>query len=120
MDDTVRPTGTAVGLLPTVAAWVTESNEEHIGKAREMMEWTVNELRETGLQVSAELMKGSPQRILCDEAGRWEADCIVVGSRGFSSTLERFRTGSVSTALVVNAPCSVEVVRETDRHGSSE
>jgi nucleotide-binding universal stress UspA family protein len=111
VDDTVRPTGTAVGLLPKVAAWVAESHEEHVGKAREMMEWTANDLRAAGLQVSAELMKGSPQRILCDEANKWEADCIFVGSRGFSSALERFRTGSVSTALVTSAPCSVEVVR---------
>jgi nucleotide-binding universal stress UspA family protein len=85
-----------------------------------MMEWTINELRETGLQVSAELLKGRPQRILCDETEKWDADCIFVGSRGFSSARERFRTGSVSTALVASAPCSVEIVRVTDGDRSSE
>jgi nucleotide-binding universal stress UspA family protein len=85
-----------------------------------MMERAAIELRAAGLQVSPERVQGSPQRILCDEAKKWDADCIFVGSRAFSSTLERFRTGSVSTALVTNAPCSVEVVRLTDRRGSSE
>ena len=120
VDDTVRPTGTAMALVPTASAMVSESNQEHIAKIREMMECAAIELRAAGLQVSPELVQGSPQRILCDEAKKWDADCIFVGSRGFSGTLERFRTGSVSTALVTNAPCSVEVVRVTERHGSKD
>jgi nucleotide-binding universal stress UspA family protein len=120
IDDTLRPTGTAMALVPTAAAMVSESNQEHVVKMREMMERAASELRTVGLQVSPGLVQGSPQRILCDEAKTWEADCIFVGSRSFSSTLERFRTGSLSTALVTNAPCSVEVVRVTDRHGSSD
>jgi nucleotide-binding universal stress UspA family protein len=120
VDDTVRPTGTAMALVHTAAAMVSESNQEHVAKMREMMERAANELRAAGLQVSPELVQGSPQRILCDEAKKWDADCILVGSRGFSGTLERFRTGSVSTALVTSAPCSVEVVRVTNRHESSD
>jgi nucleotide-binding universal stress UspA family protein len=34
-----------------------------------------------------------------------------VGGRKFSGLLERFRLGSVSTAVVTNAHCSVEVER---------
>ena len=49
--------------------------------------------------------------MLMEEARKWEADSIFVGSRNFSSGFERFRLGSVSTALVTSAPCSVEVVR---------
>lgn len=119
VDDTVRPTGTAMAFVPTAAAMVSESNQEHVAKMREMMERAANWLRAAGLRISSELVQGSPQRILCDEAKKWDADCIFVGWRGFSSTLERFRTGSVSTALVTTAPCSVEVVR-VDGHGSSE
>ena len=85
-----------------------------------MMERAASALRTVGLQVSPGLLQGSPQRILCDEAKKWDVDYIFVGSRSFSSTLERFRTGSVSTALVTNAPCSVEVVRVSDRHGSND
>jgi nucleotide-binding universal stress UspA family protein len=118
VDDTVRPTGTAMAFVPSAAAMVSESNQERVTKMRRMMERAAVELRAAGLQVSPELVQGSPQRILCGEARKWDADCIFVGSRGFSGTLERFRTGRVSTALVTNAPCSVEVVRVTERHGS--
>jgi nucleotide-binding universal stress UspA family protein len=120
VDDTVRPTSTALTLAPTAAAIVSERNREHVAQMREMMERAARELRAVGLQVSPGLVHGSPQRILCDEAKTWTADCIFVGSRGFNGALERFRAGSVSTALVTNAPCSVEVVRATDRHGSNE
>ena len=87
---------------------------------RRMMERAAIALRAAGLQVSPELVQGNPPRILCDEAKKWDADCIFVGSRGFSGALERFRTGSVSTALVTNAPCSVEVVRVKERQGSKD
>ena len=36
---------------------------------------------------------------------------IFVGARNFTSAFERFPLGSVSTASVTSAPCSVEVVR---------
>ena len=120
VDDAVRPTGTAMALVHTAASMVSESNQEQVTKMRRMTERAAIELRAAGLQVSPELVQGSPQRILCDEAKKWDADCLFVGSRGFSGTLEGFRTGSVSTALVTNAPCSVEVVRVTERDGSKD
>ena len=84
-----------------------------------MMERTSEELRAAGLTVSTDFIAGSPPRVLCDEAQRWNADYIFVGSRGFSSALERFRLGSVLTALVISAPCSVEVVRTRGQVGAA-
>ncbi len=101
--------------LPTAAAMINGCNEEAAVKARTMLEWATEELRAIGLNVSAEIKEGDPQRLLIDEAQRWEADCIFVGSRGFGSTLERYLAGSVSTGLVTGALCSVEVVRESKR-----
>lgn len=61
--------------------------------------------------VSAGLKKGDPQRVLLAEANDWEADCIVIGSRGTGNMfLGRFAS-SVSTGLAANAECSVEIVR---------
>ncbi len=57
------------------------------------------------------LEKGDPQRVLIAEARKWEADSIFVGGRRFGRAFERFWLGSVSTALVTKAHCSVEVVR---------
>ena len=98
-------------VLPTAAAMIKGINETAFEAARMMVEWGENELRAIGLQVSVAVEKGDPQRVLIEEARKWNADSIFVGGRKFSGALERFRLGSVSTALVTKAHCSVEVVR---------
>ena len=113
VDNGASPTRIA-SILPTAAAMIASDNEESAAKARQMIEWAKEELRAIGLNVSTEIIKGEPLRVLIEEARKWEADSIFVGSRGFSGTLERWRLGSVSTGLVTNAPCSVEVVRATE------
>lgn len=110
VDDGVSPTRVA-GMLPAAAAMITGCNEEVRGKARTMVEWAAEELRAIGLNVSVAIEKGDPLRVLVEEAQKWEADCIFVGPRRFNSAFERIRPGSVSTAVVTNAHCSVEVVR---------
>jgi nucleotide-binding universal stress UspA family protein len=98
-------------VLPTAAAMIASSNEKAFSASREMVEWAERELRAIGLQVSVAIEKGDPQRVLIEEARKWDADSIFVGSRKFDGTFERFWLGSVSTALVTKAHCSVEVVR---------
>jgi nucleotide-binding universal stress UspA family protein len=70
------------------------------------------QLCEAGLEASPLVLEGNPKKVLLEEAGHWQADCIVVGAKGLSR-LERFLLGSVSTAVASRAACSVEVVRET-------
>ena len=60
--------------------------------------------------VRTEFAAGSPRDVILDEAKRWGADLIVVGSHGYNS-LKRFLLGSISQAVVSHAKCSVEVVR---------
>lgn len=59
--------------------------------------------------VTAEVMKGPPEKEIIDLATAWGADLIVVGShgRGFWGRM----IGSVSNDIVHHAPCSVLVVR---------
>jgi nucleotide-binding universal stress UspA family protein len=91
---------------------MTRSSDEKVSEAARMMvEWAENELRAIGLQVSVAVEKGDPQRVLIEEARKWDATSIFVGGRKFSGAIERFWLGSVSTALITNAHCSVEVVR---------
>jgi len=47
-------------------------------------------LRAIGLQVSVAIEKGDPERVLIEEARKWDADSIFVGSRKFDGTFERF------------------------------
>lgn len=61
-------------------------------------------------EISTEIVMGSPNRVIVDNATEWGADMIVVGShgRGFWG---RVMLGSVSDAVLHHAPCSVMVVR---------
>ena len=110
VDDAVSPTRIA-HILPTAATTSRSRNEEAVAKARRMAEWAERELRAIGLQVSVAIEKGEPQSILIEEALKWGADSIFVGSHGQDHFGEETGLGSVSTGLVTNAPCSVEVVR---------
>jgi nucleotide-binding universal stress UspA family protein len=102
------------GILPTAAAMIADRNEEAAVKARMMVEWAAEELRAIGLGVSVGIEAGDPQRVLVEEARKWGADCIFVGPRGFNGAFDRLRLGSVSTAVMTNAHCSVEVVRSDE------
>jgi nucleotide-binding universal stress UspA family protein len=63
------------------------------------------------LQIATEVLKGSPKRVIVEEAEKWGADLIVVGSHGYRSW-ERMLLGSVSQAVALHAECSVEIVRK--------
>lgn len=110
VDDGTSPKRIA-RVLPTVAAMIKNGNGKASGASSMMVEWAERELRAIGLEVSVAIEKGDPQRVLIEEARKWEADSIFVGSRKFDGTFERFWLGSVSTALVTKAHSSVEVVR---------
>jgi nucleotide-binding universal stress UspA family protein len=62
------------------------------------------------VKVTGNILPGSPRSIILEEAERWKADLIVVGSHGYGAW-QRFLLGSVSQAIVSHAKCSVEVVR---------
>ena len=62
------------------------------------------------VHVTADVLSGSAKRTILEEADAFGADVIVVGSHGHGH-FERFRLGSVSHAVALNASCSVEIVR---------
>ena len=61
-------------------------------------------------EITTNVVEGNPKHILLDEAEAWNPDLIVVGSHG-TNGLGRFLLGSVSQAIALHAPCSVEIVR---------
>ena len=62
------------------------------------------------VNVSTDVLFGSPDSRIVETAEEWKADMIVVGSNGYSRW-ERLLLGSVSDSVVHHAPCSVLVVR---------
>jgi nucleotide-binding universal stress UspA family protein len=110
VDDGTSPARIA-HVLPSAAGLIRDHNEESAVAAQRMVEWAENELSVIGLNVSVANEKGDPQRVLIHQAQKLDADSIFVGGRRFSGAFERFRLGSVATALVTKAHCSVEVAR---------
>jgi nucleotide-binding universal stress UspA family protein len=114
VDDSTPPTRIAAR-LPQAAAMINSYFQTRKTRVSSMLDWAIKELNNIGLETSVFTEKGDPKSILLEEAKRWNADCIFVGTRDFNSAFERFRLGSVSTAVVTNAHCSVEIVRPTDK-----
>jgi len=71
----------------------------------------LNELEDKALKISSEIILAPPRQAIVDEAERWHADLIVMGSRGLGAW-NRLLLGSVSSAVVHHAKCSVEIVRK--------
>jgi len=106
-------TPTLVGrLVPGVAKIVDETNEDDRIWVEKILANASATLRSAGLTVTTQSQEGDPKQVLVEEAEHWAADCVFVGSTGFSNRLERFVLGSVSAAVVARARCSVEVVRQ--------
>lgn len=64
-------------------------------------------------EVLEEVTEGAPYPTILETARKWPADLIIIGSHG-RNALQRFLLGSVSTAVIGRAPCSVLLVRRTD------
>jgi nucleotide-binding universal stress UspA family protein len=99
-------------VMATATAWMKGDDQDADERAwvRQKVEAEVERLSLRKLAVSFALKEGDPKRVLIEEADQWKADCIFVGSRGLRR-FERLLLGSVATAVVARAHCSVEVVR---------
>lgn len=63
-----------------------------------------------GFQAAGIAIEGDPVTAIVEQAKKWRADLIVVGSHD-RSLVERLLVGSVSDKLVKLSPCSVLVVK---------
>lgn len=84
--------------------------EQQTERAEELHHGAMVLLRSAGLDVSSLIKINEPEHLLIEDAETWQADCIFVGARGLGR-VQRFLLGSVSTAVVSDAKCSVEIVR---------
>jgi nucleotide-binding universal stress UspA family protein len=100
------------GVLPVATSMIENAIERNRRELIEGVETASEDLAAvTGLNIDYEIKQGDARQTLIDEAQRLKADYIMVGSRGIGSKLKRLMLGSVSTGLINNAPCSVEIVR---------
>lgn len=110
---TAIDTGLASGLTiygSPLKQWVQNNDRNHVQWVHRMAQASMQKLRQAGLEVSYLVKEGDPKQLLLQEAEKWKATCVFVGSRGLSG-FEKVLLGSVSMAVAARAHASVEIIR---------
>lgn len=102
------PYAIPAGYNPSLEKEMREFATQAIEQAESQVRKHFPDLKE---DLTTQILGGSPEQIIIEEAENWGADLIVVGSHGYGFW-ERMLLGSVSNAIVNHAPCSVMVVRK--------
>ena len=102
-------------LIPPLGEVLEEDRQEERAWVEKISKQSLEIFHGAGIKVTCAVREGDPKQELCKAAEEWNADCIFVGSAGFSNRFERFVLGSVSAAVAARAHCSVEVVRKSVR-----
>jgi len=83
-------------------------------KQLQLLEESVSYLKEhlgADAKVHMASAEGHAAESIIKVATDWEADMIILGSHGYTG-FTKFVLGSVAESVLLNAPCSVEVVRQ--------
>lgn len=87
-----------------------EQASKFAGEAEEILRRRLNNNQ---ARITTKTIKGSPGKMIVEEAGGWDADLIVVGSHGRGFWGRAF-LGSTSDKIIHHAACSVLVVRTAE------
>ena len=107
------PMMVGMGLEPWPAKYFDDLQKSAREAAEAVIASAMRKLKEASektLKISHEIIGGPPSQVIVEEAESWGADLIVMGSRGLGAW-SRLLLGSVSSAVVHHAKCSVEIVR---------
>jgi nucleotide-binding universal stress UspA family protein len=106
------PEGSEFRVLSVEEPWaIRASRVKHDEQAQEAVRSAEQVLASAGLKATmAVVLSGHAKEAILEEAQKWDADLLVVGSHGRRG-FKRFLLGSVSEAVAMNAPCSVVIVR---------
>ncbi len=100
--------------LLVMAAARVEMMEQENKRMRTLVERVAAMIRDSkkgkNLKIETRVVEGSPKEVILDESNRWQADLILMGCHGYGN-VKRFMLGSVSQAVALHAPCSVQIVR---------
>ncbi|MBZ5501952.1 MAG: universal stress protein [Acidobacteriia bacterium] len=97
-------------MVPHLVPHIAEIEAERQKQGKALVHEGAQKLRKAGFQVSEAVETGDPKARIVDQAAKWRADLIVVGSHGWKG-LNRFLMGSVSEAVARHAACSVQIIR---------
>jgi nucleotide-binding universal stress UspA family protein len=113
------PPGTQVLLLcvfeSRMAIAPPHAFDEERARSQSTLERAAAQLKAANPRVAVTTLlgEGEPAPFIVDQAEKWYADCVFLGARGLGA-MERMLLGSVSTAVSMRAPCSVELVQDSE------
>lgn len=91
--------------------FVRSSLEIDVDEIKTVGEGLVDDLRKIPMNAELTVLEGNPKKELVSLAEEWDADCIFIGATRYNDIITKYLIGSVSSAVVSRAHCSVEVVR---------
>ncbi len=105
------------GWHPNYVPVAMQAQKDLLDAARSLVDEAIVKLNEkfSAEKVTSDVLEGYIKDQILDTARDWHADLIVVGSHGRRG-LSKFLLGSVSEAILANAPCSVEIVKVPHEH----
>ena len=81
-------------------------------RAAQVTNAAADDLRAAGLDVSTSVREGPASAVIIDEAKRWQADLVVVGTRGHG-LVKRLLLGSTARSVLDHVDASVLITRST-------
>jgi nucleotide-binding universal stress UspA family protein len=96
--------------LPIPTSDAAGFRELSLKHGQELVQQAEKVLNKAGYKTQTAVEEGDPNSKIIDQAKKWKADLIVMGSHGRKG-LNRFLMGSVAQTVSRHAPCSVEIVR---------
>jgi nucleotide-binding universal stress UspA family protein len=119
--EVVRPW--TIGIAPTMYAQVADLYAQDVDAAKaeheRLAEDVVDRLHDAGRTADAKVRVGDAAAEIVEEASAWDADLIVVGSRGMTG-LSRLLLGSVARNVLQASSASVLVVHDVPDSASVE
>jgi len=112
-----QPQGTEVKVLnvvdlaiPIPTSYGGVFREESLKHGHQLVDRAESLLSKAGYKTQTAVEEGDPKAKIIDQATKWKAEIIVMGSHGRKG-IDHFLMGSVAEAVARHAPCSVEIVR---------
>lgn len=106
--------------LPAAVPAETPSvSQRHEEEGNALVQGARDRAEEHGVEASTHVREAEPGELLLDEAARWPADLLAVGTHGHGP-LSRAVLGSVADRLVREAPCPVLTARQPPARSPSD
>jgi nucleotide-binding universal stress UspA family protein len=110
---------TFVTVRPRISALLGDQQYQHrlteqLAQARAALEPAEARARRMGVDYDSDILEGDPVECIAHAARGWEADLVVVGSRGHGPVASAV-IGSVSRGLLNRSPAPVMIVRTAAR-----